>query len=61
MKINIDKELCIGCGSCEAVCPDFFKMDDENKAYFEENKNGDKDCAKEAVDICPTQAIKIEE
>jgi len=61
MKVKIDKEKCIGCGSCEAVCPDFFKMDDEYKAYFKENKEGDRDCIKEAVDICPVQVIEIEE
>ncbi|MBU1177001.1 MAG: ferredoxin [Patescibacteria group bacterium] len=61
MKVKIDKEKCIGCGSCEAVCPDFFKMDDENKAYFKENKEGDRDCIKEAADICPLQAIEVEE
>jgi len=61
MKIKIDKEKCIGCGSCEAVCPDFFKMDDENMAYFKENEGKDEGCIKEAVDICPVQAIEIEE
>ena len=61
MKVKIDKEKCIGCGSCEAICPDHFKMDDEFKAYFIEGKGKIKDCVEESVDICPTQAIEIEE
>ena len=61
MKIKIDKEKCIGCGSCEAVCPNFFKIDDEFKAYFKKNKGKDESCIKEAIDICPVQAIEIEE
>jgi len=60
MKVKIDKGKCIGCGSCEAVCPDFFEMDDENKPHFKENKEKDKSCIKEAADICPIQIIEIE-
>lgn len=60
MKIKIDEEKCIGCGSCVAVCPDYFEMTDDNKARF---KNGTTDakCVQEAVDICPVQVIEIEE
>ncbi|MBU3912979.1 MAG: ferredoxin [Nanoarchaeota archaeon] len=54
-KIKIDKEKCIGCGACEAVCPESFKMDD-GKAKFT-GKTGK--CAKEAVDSCPVQAITL--
>ena len=61
MKVKVDKDKCIGCGSCEAVCPDFFEMDDEFKARFKENKRKDESCIKEAVDICPVQAIEIME
>jgi len=61
MKVEIDKETCIGCSSCEVVCPDFFEISDENKAIFKEKKDGDKECIKEAADICPVQSIKIEE
>ena len=60
MKIKIDKEKCIGCGSCVAVCADYFEMDDDNKARLKDGVNG-AECAQEAVDICPVQAIEIEE
>lgn len=60
MKITIDKETCIGCGSCAALCPDFFELDDDNKAFFKEGGENDQ-CVKEAVDVCPVQAIKTEE
>ncbi len=60
MKINIDKEKCIGCGSCTAVCPDVFELDDNGKACLKEGKEEtDEKCAQEAVDICPVQAIEI--
>jgi ferredoxin len=61
MKITIDQEKCIGCGSCTAVCPDVFEMDENNKAQVKKEKEEATDeCVQEAVDICPVQAIEIE-
>ncbi len=66
MKVSIDKETCIGCGSCVAICPDCFEMGEDNKAVLKDGGNtcdcGDNcDCLKEAEEICPVDAIKIEE
>jgi ferredoxin len=62
MSIKIDKEKCLGCGSCTAVCPDVFEMDNENKAHIKEGKeDADDQCVQEAIDICPVQAIEKEE
>lgn len=63
-KITIDEEACIGCGACTAVAPDLFEMNDSGKAICKKNKNLTKDdlkLAKEAVETCPVQAIKVEE
>ena len=56
MPITIDKNLCIGCGTCPAVCPKTFKMSEDNKA--EVISRGDSNCVKNAVESCPVQAIK---
>lgn len=66
MKVKIDQETCIGCGSCVAVCSDVFDLDDEGKARL---KNSEKPaegrvesgCLKEAADICPVEAIILED
>ena len=61
-KIILEREKCIGCGSCEAVCPKYWKVADDGKANFlgsEELK--EVECNKEAADSCPVQCIKIEE
>ena len=57
MKVSVDKKLCIGCGSCEAVCPKVFVLKD-GKAEVKTANTSDP-CAQEAADGCPVQAIKI--
>lgn len=56
--MSVDKEKCIGCGSCAALCPEVFEMKGD-KAIVKADST-DKLCAKEAADACPIQAIKIE-
>ena len=69
MKIIHEREKCIGCGSCAALCPKFFEMADDGKAkLIEGRKNAegndeleveDVECAQEAADACPVQIIHI--
>ncbi|MCK5321978.1 MAG: ferredoxin [Candidatus Aenigmarchaeota archaeon] len=58
-KVTIDKDKCIGCGACEAICSDIFKMEDD-KAVVTKEEVDDPKCAKEAADLCPVDAIIIE-
>lgn len=56
--VSIDKEKCIGCGSCEAICPKVFELKD-GKAHVKKGQEKSKlPCVKEAADICVVQAIK---
>jgi len=61
MKPIINQQTCIGCGQCEATCPEVFKLND-GKAQVIEGINYDDftDPIKQAVDGCPVQAITIE-
>jgi len=59
VKITVDKDACIGCGACTAQCPEMFKMVDD-KAVPIKSEVEDAGCAKEGVDICPVDAIKVE-
>ena len=59
VKITIDKEKCIGCGSCEAVCEKTFQLKGD-KAVVKKQPS-EITCEKEAEEACPTDAIKIQE
>lgn len=62
MKPKVNQELCIGCGTCESVCPEVFKMKDDGKAHVTEDADFEKsqDCIKQAIDSCAVQAISEE-
>ena len=60
MQIMIDKNLCIGCGTCEVVAPKTFKLNADGKAQTI-NSTGDPDeKIKEAIDSCLVDAIKVQ-
>jgi len=55
--VKIDKETCIGCGSCAAICDEVFEMGDDGKAHVKAGADTSKPCVKEAINICPVDAI----
>lgn len=59
-KIIVDKEKCIGCGTCIALAPEIFEMDDAGKSNIKKSSKINGETLKLAIDSCPTQAIKIE-
>ncbi|HAV11788.1 MAG TPA: ferredoxin [Candidatus Moranbacteria bacterium] len=57
-KPTVNEDLCIGCGTCESLCPNVFHIENgKSKVVAEEC--GDCNC-QEAVDSCPVNAISIE-
>jgi len=61
MKAIVDKETCIGCGLCEATCPEVFVME-ENVAVVKADPvpPGAEASCREAAESCPVQAITVE-
>lgn len=57
MPISVNKDLCIGCGACAAVCPDVFSIKDDGKAEAISQEGAD--CARNAAAGCPVQAITV--
>jgi len=58
----VNQETCIGCGTCESVCPAVFKIDGGGKAQVQEaDYEANKDCIQESIDTCPVNAISLGE
>jgi ferredoxin len=61
-KVYIDEEECIGCGSCEEICPEVFKLnEDTDKAEVIKPEGGPEDLIEEAMTTCPVECIHWEE
>lgn len=62
MKVKVNRDNCIGCGACAAICSEVFEIDDEgiSVAKVEEVKEEDKQAVQDAIDSCPTGAIETE-
>ena len=63
MKVKVNKEACIGCGACAAICDAVFEIDDEglSVAKVEDVKEEDKQAVIDSVESCPTGAIEVTE
>jgi ferredoxin len=60
MKVEVFDDLCISCGVCISTCPDLFEWGEDDKAIatsYDVPKEKEQ-CAVEAVESCPTAAIK---
>ena len=67
-KIKLEREKCIGCGSCHAVCPKYFELQEDGKSHIigankqetEELEVEKVECAVSAAEMCPVQCIHVE-
>lgn len=62
MKAFIEREDCISCGLCVSICPEVFRMADDDLAevYVDEVPDGCEDAVQEACDSCPVSIISAE-
>jgi ferredoxin len=61
MIAHVEKDVCIGCGACPAICPEVFEMDDDGLAFAlkEHVPEDQEELAQEAAENCPTEAIVL--
>lgn len=55
-KVTVDEGTCVGCGLCEQVCPEVFKVVDGIAKVIKTDSTKD---LKEVADQCPVSAIKV--
>jgi ferredoxin len=57
-RVYIDEEECIGCGTCEEICDEVFKLNEEtDKAEVIKPEGGPEDLIQESIDACPVECI----
>lgn len=69
MKTKINREDCIACGNCSAICPEVYDYDEDGIAFCHLDNNEYKidvpkeyeSLIKEACDNCPTESVIVKE
>jgi ferredoxin len=57
-EVHLVEEECIGCGMCEQLCPEVFRLNTEtNIAEVIMPEGGPEDLIQEAIDSCPVECI----
>lgn len=61
MKVQADRDVCISAGNCVMAAADVFDQDDDGivVVLVDEVPAGEEDNAREAVRLCPSQALRI--
>jgi ferredoxin len=63
VKALADREVCIQAGNCVMVADSVFDQDDDGivVVLVDEIPDGELDRAREAVQLCPSQALRLSE
>lgn len=60
--VTIESASCVGCGSCEAICPDIFSINNHGIAHaISETTEQYRAAIKDAIKMCPTKCIFLDE
>jgi ferredoxin len=59
--VVVDRDRCVGSGSCEALAPAVFEVDDDGVLTLLRPEPADEDLSevRDAVQACPTQALTL--
>lgn len=58
-RIVIDREACIGAGSCVVVAEQLYQLDEENLAYIVDPESHDQDTILLSAQACPVLAVHL--
>ena len=62
MKVYVDRDLCADHGQCVFAAPEVFQLDPAGKLVYDsgELEEGLRSKVEDAADVCPMQAISVE-
>ena len=61
MKVNVDQDVCMGSGNCEATCPKVFNVvDGKSQVQADPVPSEEEACVGDAVRECPVGAISTD-
>ena len=60
MKTRVNED-CIGCGMCVEVCPEVFQINGDGYSHVVGDPDNCSDCVYQAAEICPVNAIEVQE
>jgi ferredoxin len=60
-RVVVDRELCVGSGSCEMLAPAVFEVDDDGvlAVLLPQPADDDVPAVRDAVQACPTRALTL--
>jgi ferredoxin len=63
VKVHADREVCIQAGNCVMVAGEVFDQDDDGivVVLVEDVTDAELDHAREAVKLCPSQALRLDD
>jgi ferredoxin len=59
LRVQIDRDICVGFGDCAAQAPDAFQLDGDGLAEFATPEQTPRDTLLRACDACPVDAIFV--
>ena len=62
-RIEVDRDRCVGSGTCEALAPAVFEVDDDGVLAVVRAEPGEEELpdVRDAVAACPTRALSLVE
>lgn len=62
MRVETDKDTCVGAGQCALTAPEIFDSDEDGLVeLLRQPGESERDAVHEAVELCPARAIAVHE
>jgi ferredoxin len=60
-RVEVDRDRCVGSGTCEALAPTVFEVDDDGVLAVLRAQPGEEEVpdVRDAVQACPTRALAL--